>query len=94
LLDEFGGAFHQADNLYLLDIYSASEQALEGVSSKALLDKIRSFGHRSASYVGSIDEGVSALMDSAKPGDLIITLGAGNVSQAADKILHQLREAA
>ena len=94
LLDEFGTAFHQADNLYLLDIYSASEQAIDGVSSNALLDKIRSFGHRSASYVGSIDEGVSALVNAAQPGDLIITLGAGSVSQAADKILNQLREAA
>jgi UDP-N-acetylmuramate--alanine ligase len=94
LLDEFGTAFHQADNLYLLDIYSASEPALAGVSSTALLDKIRSFGHRSASYVSSIDEGVAAVVKAAEPGDLIITLGAGNVSQAADKILDQLREAA
>ena len=94
LLDEFGTAFHQADNLYLLDIYSASEPALAGVSSNALLDKIRSFGHRSASYVSSIDEGVAELVRTAQPGDLIITLGAGSVSQAADKILDRLREAA
>lgn len=94
LLDEFGTAFHQADNVYLLDIYSASEPALEGVSSNALLDKIRSFGHRSASYVGTIDEGVAALVNAAQPGDLIVTLGAGSVSQAADKILDQLRETA
>jgi len=94
LLDEFGTAFHQADNLYLLDIYSASEAALEGVNSNALLEKIQSFGHRSASYVGSVDEGVAAIVKAAKPGDLIITLGAGSVSQAAEKILDQLREAA
>jgi UDP-N-acetylmuramate--alanine ligase len=94
LLDEFGTAFHQADNLYLLDIYSASEAALEGVNSNALLEKIQSFGHRSASYVGSVDEGVAAVVKAAKPGDLIITLGAGSVSQAAEKILDQLREAA
>jgi UDP-N-acetylmuramate--alanine ligase len=94
LLDEFGTAFHQADNLYLLDIYSASEPALAGVSTAVLLERIRSFGHRSASYVASIDEGVAALVKAAQPGDLIITLGAGSVSQAADKILDQLREAA
>jgi UDP-N-acetylmuramate--alanine ligase len=94
LLDEFGTAFHQADNLYLLDIYSASEAALAGVTSSALLDKIQSFGHRSAHYAGSLDEGVAAMVNAAQPGDLIITLGAGNVSQAADKILDQLREAA
>lgn len=92
LLDEFGTAFHQADNLFLLDIYSASEPALAGVSANALLDKIRSFGHRSASYVGTIDEGVAAVVKAAQPGDLIVTLGAGSVSQAADKILDRLRE--
>jgi UDP-N-acetylmuramate--alanine ligase len=90
LLEEFGTAFHQADNLYLLDIYSASEPALAGVSSNALLDKIRSFGHRSAHYVSSLDEGIAAISNAAHPGDLIITLGAGSVSQAADKILDQL----
>jgi UDP-N-acetylmuramate--alanine ligase len=94
LLDEFGTAFHQADSVYLLDIYSASEPALEGVSSTAMLDKIRSFGHRSAEYVGSVDEGVAAVVKAAQPGDLIITLGAGSVSQAAEKILEKLREAA
>lgn len=94
LLDEFGTAFYQADSVYLLDIYSASEPALVGVSANALLDKIRSSGHRSASYVGTIDDGVAAVVKAAYPGDLIITLGAGSVSQAADKILDRLREAA
>ena len=91
LLDEFGTAFHQADNLYLLDIYSASEPELAGVNSKALLEKIQAFGHRSAHYVSNIDEGVAAIVKAAAPGDLIITLGAGSVSQAADKILEKLR---
>jgi len=94
LIDEFGTAFHQADDLYLLDIYAASEPALEGVSTRALLEKIQSFGHRSAHYAPSLDEGVEAVANSAEPGDLIITLGAGNVSQAAEKILDRLRGAA
>jgi UDP-N-acetylmuramate--alanine ligase len=91
LLDDFGTAFQQADNLYLLDIYSASEPAIAGVSALALLEKIRSFGHRSVGYVSSMDEGVAAIVKAAQPGDLIITLGAGSVSQAAEKILDQLR---
>jgi UDP-N-acetylmuramate--alanine ligase len=94
LLEEFGTAFHQADNLYLLDIYAASESAIAGVNAEALLEKIRSFGHRSASYVANLEEGIAAVVKAAQPGDLIVTLGAGNVSQAADKILDQLREAA
>jgi UDP-N-acetylmuramate--alanine ligase len=94
LLDEFGAAFHQADTVYLLDIYSASEPALAGVSSNALLEKIRSFGHRSAHYAENMDQGVAAVAEAAQNGDLVITLGAGNVSQAAEKILDKLREAA
>jgi UDP-N-acetylmuramate--alanine ligase len=91
LLDEFGTAFHQADDVFLLDIYAASEPALQGVSSQALLEKVRSFGHRSAHYSGSLEEGVEAVANVAEPGDLVVTLGAGNVSQAAEKILDKLR---
>ncbi len=94
LLEEFGTAFHQADHVYLLDIYAASEQAIEGVSTQVLLDKVRAYGHRSAHYVKSIEEGVNAIAAKAQPDDLVITLGAGNVSQAAEKILDRLREAA
>jgi UDP-N-acetylmuramate--alanine ligase len=94
LLEDFGTAFHQADDLYLLDIYAASESSINGVSAEGLLKKIRSYGHRSAHYVPTIEEGIAAIAASAQPGDLIITLGAGTVSQAADKILDRLREAA
>jgi UDP-N-acetylmuramate--alanine ligase len=92
LLEEFGTAFHQADSLYLLDIYAASEPRIEGVSAEALIDKIRSYGHRSANYAASMEEGIKAIATNAEPGDLIITLGAGSVSQAAEKILDTLRE--
>jgi UDP-N-acetylmuramate--alanine ligase len=94
LLDEFGTAFHQADHVYLLDIYAASENSIEGVNTETLLEKMRAYGHRSAHYAKSIDEGVSAITAAAQKGDLVITLGAGNVSQAAEKILDRLREAA
>ncbi len=92
LLEEFGTAFHQADSLYLLDIYAASEQRIPGVSADALIKKIRSYGHRFAHYAGSMDDGIEAIAENAQSGDLIITLGAGNVSQAAEKILEKLRE--
>jgi UDP-N-acetylmuramate--alanine ligase len=91
LMDDFAGAFNQADSLYLLDIYAASEPSIEGVNAKTLVEKIRSFGHRSANYVASMDEGVAAIAGAAGPGDLIVTLGAGSVSQAGEKILERLR---
>lgn len=91
LMEEFGGAFHGADELYLLDIYAASEDAIEGVSTALLLDKIRSYGHRHANYAGTIEAGIDSIARAAGPGDLVITLGAGNVSAAAEKILDKLR---
>jgi UDP-N-acetylmuramate--alanine ligase len=94
LLDDFGTAFHQADDLYLLDIYAASEQPIDGVTARSLLETIRSHGHRSAHYAASMDEGIQAIAAAARPGDLILTLGAGSVSQAAEKILETLRETA
>ncbi len=92
LMDEFAGAFHQADSLFVLDIYAASERPIEGVSAEALVERIRQFGHRSAEYVGSMDRGVEALLDAVRDGDLILTLGAGNVWQAGEKVLARLRE--
>ena len=94
LLEEFGTAFHQADDLFLLDIYGASEPSIEGVNSQVLVEKIRSYGHRAAHYAPTMEEGIAAIAAAAQPGDLVITLGAGSVSQAADKILDKLREAA
>jgi UDP-N-acetylmuramate--alanine ligase len=94
LLDEFGTAFHQADDVYLLDIYAASEHEIQGVSGAALAEKVRSYGHRSVHFVPTLAEGVAAIASAAEPGDLIITLGAGSVSQAADQILSRLKGAA
>jgi UDP-N-acetylmuramate--alanine ligase len=91
LLDDFGTAFHQADDVYLLDVYAASEQAIPGVSGEALAEKIRSYGHRSVHFVPTVQDGIDAIVASAEPGDLIITLGAGSISQAAEKILERLR---
>jgi UDP-N-acetylmuramate--alanine ligase len=91
LLDEFGRSFHQADNVFVLDIYAASEKPIEGVSAETLAERIRQFGHRSVEYVGTIARGVEAVEKVAKEGDLVLTLGAGNVWQAGEKLLEKLR---
>jgi UDP-N-acetylmuramate--alanine ligase len=92
LMDEFAGSFHEADTLFVMDIYAASEKPIEGVNAEALVERIRQFGHRGAEYVGTIDTGVDALLGVARDGDLVLTLGAGNVWQAGDKVLARLRE--
>ena len=94
LMDEFASAFHQADSLFVLDIYAASEKPIEGASAEALVERIRQFGHRRVEHVRTIDCGVEALLKVAEEGDLVLTLGAGNVWQAGDKLLERLRAGA
>ncbi len=77
-----------------MDIYAASEKPIEGVTAEALVERIRQFGHRGAEYVGTMDRGVEAVAAAAREGDLVLTLGAGSVWQAGDKILAKLREGA
>jgi len=91
LMDEFARSFMQADHLYVLDIYAASEKPIEGVTAQALVERIRQFGHRSAEYVGTIDRAVEAVVAAVEPGDAVLTLGAGNVWQAGDRVLAQLK---
>jgi UDP-N-acetylmuramate--alanine ligase len=91
LMDEFAGAFHQADTVFVTDIYAASEKPIEGVTAEALVERIRQFGHRNAEHVGTIDRGVEALLGVAQEGDLVLTLGAGSVWQAGEQVLERLR---
>jgi UDP-N-acetylmuramate--alanine ligase len=92
LMDEFGKAFHDADAVWVLDIYAASEKPIPGVTAEAMVERIRQFGHRGAEYAGTADRGIEAILGAAREGDLVLTLGAGNVWQAGDTILAALRE--
>jgi UDP-N-acetylmuramate--alanine ligase len=91
LMEDFARAFHQADTVHVADIYAASEAPIAGVTSEALVEKLRAFGHRGARYAGPLESGIASVIAAASPGDAIMTLGAGSVSQAADQILAQLR---
>ncbi len=91
LMDDFARSFHQADSVMVLDIYAASEQPIEGISAETLVEKIRAFGHRGVSYVGNIDQAAKAAAKIAEPGDAVITLGAGSIWQAGDKVLSLLK---
>jgi UDP-N-acetylmuramate--alanine ligase len=91
LMDEFARAFHSADRVVLLDIYAASEPPLEGVTAEALAGRMREFGHRDVVYAGAGGAGVAEVVRGIHPGDLIVTLGAGSVSQLGEKILESLK---
>jgi UDP-N-acetylmuramate--alanine ligase len=92
LMDDFARAFHQAEMVFVLEIYAASEQPIAGVSSEALVARLRDFGHRGAQYAGGLDRGIQLAADAAQPGDIVITLGAGSVYQAGERILAAIRE--
>ncbi len=92
LMDDFGRCFYQADSVYVLDIYAASEQPIEGVSGEAVAERVRAFGHKSVEYAGTIDRAVEEIVREARDGDVVMTLGAGNVWQAGDRILERLRQ--
>jgi UDP-N-acetylmuramate--alanine ligase len=91
LMDDFARSFHNADHVYLLDIYAASEQPIEGVNTGTLVERMRGFGHRSVEFVGDIDGAARAVASKAADGDAVLTLGAGNVWQAGDRLLEALR---
>jgi UDP-N-acetylmuramate--alanine ligase len=92
LLEDFPTAFGDADSLFVLDVYAASEKPIDGVSGEELARAIREKGGRSAQYAGSFADAVSAAAAVAQEGDMILTLGAGSVSQLGPMILEKLKE--
>jgi UDP-N-acetylmuramate--alanine ligase len=91
LRQEFLTAFNQADVLVVMDVYPAGEAPIPGVSAADLADGIRAHGHRHVVYLGS-DRArvVEHVCDISRPGDLVLTLGAGDVSQLGPDILRRL----
>lgn len=87
LLKEFARSFYDADVVLLVDIYAASEDPIPGISSRLMAEEIERFGHRNVRYIGAVEEGARALRQVAQPGDLLLTLGAGNVWRASEEFL-------
>jgi UDP-N-acetylmuramate--alanine ligase len=93
LMDEFALAFNNADVLYVLDIYAASETPIEGITAEVLTENIRKYGHKNANYIGDVDTAAKKVASNLQAGDLVITLGAGSVTRLSDEILENLRGA-
>lgn len=90
LMDEFAGCFADADTLVILDIYAASEQPIEGITGETLASHIKKAGGSEARYIPSFAEAAEAMARVAEPGDMVLTLGAGSVSQLGPMILEKL----
>jgi UDP-N-acetylmuramate--alanine ligase len=92
LMEEFTTAFADADSLFLLDIYAASEKPIEGITGEILAQRIRDKSAKPVEYVSSVADAVGAATKAAQAGDMILTLGAGSISQLGPLILEKLRE--
>ncbi len=90
LLADFATAFGDADALQVLDIYAASESPIPGITGEALAEAVRAQSGGRVAYAASVGEAVERLAADAREGDMILTLGAGSVSQAGPLLLERL----
>ena len=87
LWDEFCRAFNQADLLVMTDIYAANEASIPGVTGQGLAEAIRAAGHKNVVFRSSMQEGIEHLLQAARPGDAVLTIGAGNVGRALGELV-------
>ena len=90
LFDEFVTAFYDADLLVVTDIYAASEKPIEGVTAEALANAIRRHGQKDVTFIADREEIPDHLAGIVQPGDIVLTLGAGNIWQAGEALLKKL----
>jgi UDP-N-acetylmuramate--alanine ligase len=93
-MDRFGPALAQADHLVLADIYAASEDPIPGVTIEALAEAIRPSLSGGLHLAPTLDDVVRVVAELARPGDAVITLGAGSIGTVGPKVLDALRRRA
>jgi UDP-N-acetylmuramate--alanine ligase len=91
LMDDFTSSFSDADSLVLLDIYPAGEKPIEGVNSETLFKRIKKAGYGSVQYSADREDAIGHIISNIGKGDILLTLGAGNVWKMGDEILKRLR---
>ncbi len=90
LYDKFVISFNQADILVVTSIYSAGENAINGVTSERLFRGIKEHGHKEVIHCPQQEEILPALLSVIEPGDVVVTLGAGNIYRVGDQLLKKL----
>jgi UDP-N-acetylmuramate--alanine ligase len=92
LFEDFLTAFHDADLLYIMDIYPASEKPIEGVCGMNLCEGIRARGHKKVRFLGDRSNIAVEIANDLQPGDMLITLGAGDVTKLGPVVLEELEK--
>ncbi|WP_421925865.1 UDP-N-acetylmuramate--L-alanine ligase [Neoaquamicrobium sediminum] len=93
LFDDFAACFNDADTVLLAPVYAAGEDAIEGVSSEALVSRIRAGGHRDARHIDGPEAIAPLVRELAREGDFVVLLGAGNITQWAYALPKELEGA-
>jgi UDP-N-acetylmuramate--alanine ligase len=83
LIDDFAQAFNDADIVYVTPVYAAGELPIEGVNAAALVDKLKQRGHHAAAEIADARALATALATEAQPGDMVVCLGAGDITKWA-----------
>lgn len=91
LLDKFGGAFTGADKLVITDVYSAGEDPIPGISGKLIADKVKETTGQDVLYIKDKNDLVAYLKENAKPKDLIITMGAGDIYRIGERYIEEAK---
>jgi UDP-N-acetylmuramate--alanine ligase len=93
LLKEFWTAFYQADVLLVTEIYPAGEPPIPGVSGRQIAEGVAEHGHRNVTFVPRREDLAAAAVAAAQPGDMIFTLGAGDIWRTGEEIVRRLEAA-
>ena len=91
LFEEFVKAFYDADVLILTDIYPAGEKPIEGITAESLAARIKRHGQKDVTYIADRNAVCDHLLGIVKPGDIVITLGAGNIWQVGETLVEKLK---
>lgn len=92
LMKEFWTSFNESDILVVTDIYPAGEKPIEGIDAEQMAEGIKGYGHGDVLFIDNLDDVPAYLMECLQPGDVLITLGAGDVWKVARKTLTMLEE--
>jgi len=91
--DEFGRSFFNADVLIVTDVYPAREEPIQGVSGELIVNAAKELGHKHVEYIADKTKVPAFLMSKKQPGDIIITMGAGDIWRFGEEFIAKLKAA-